>query len=91
MARPKTTAESPGEMAPEPKTTPVSTVETSAAAKPTDALDRHTETILRCFPTYESLYIDRHGGAYAPTTSAALRADAVLYTNPFYEPQKRKK
>lgn len=78
-------------MAPEPKTPPVPIVETSVEEKPAAALNKHIEAILRCFPTYESLYIDQHGGTYAPATPAALRPDAELYTNPFYEPQKRKK
>lgn len=91
MARPKTITESPGEMVPESPTIPAPTVVTPVQAKPAAVLDKRTEAILRCFPTYESLYIDQHGGAYAPVTPAVLRGDAVLYTNPFYEPQKRKK
>ncbi|WP_462353892.1 hypothetical protein [Alistipes timonensis] len=91
MARPKTTAESSGEMIPESKTPPESAVVTSTEAKPTAALDKRIEAILLCFPTYESLYIDQHGGTYSPATPAALRGAAVLYSNPYYEPQKRKK
>lgn len=85
MARPKTTAESPGEMP------AVTTVEMPAEKKPAAALNKHIEAILRCFPDYESLYIDQHGGTYSPATPAALRGAAVLYTNPYYESQKRKK
>ena len=41
------------------------------------------------FPAYPSLYIDTHGGTYAPDTAAAIRGKAVLYRNPFYNELKR--
>lgn len=41
--------------------------------------------VLRAFTGYATLYVDRHGGAFAPDTLAAIRAGAVLYRNPFFK------
>lgn len=41
--------------------------------------------VLRAFTGYATLYVDRHGGAFAPDTPAAIRAGAVLYRNPFFK------
>lgn len=41
--------------------------------------------VLRLYPGYKSLYVDRYGSAYAPDTAAPLRKGAVLYDNPFYK------
>lgn len=46
--------------------------------------------LLKKFPAYPSLYIDTHGGTYAPDTAAAIRGKAVLYRNPFYNELKKK-
>jgi hypothetical protein len=43
------------------------------------------EAILKSFPTYESLYIDSHGGIYTPATAPAIRGNAILYKNPYYK------
>lgn len=39
--------------------------------------------VLALFPGYERLYIDRHGGTYAPDTPPNIRAEARLYENPY--------
>nr|WP_195461809.1 hypothetical protein [Alistipes sp. D31t1_170403_E11] len=84
MARPKTTAaEAAGQSTPELITPAAAPASQMPAAVP--RLEKHIEAILRCFPCYETLYIDRSGGIYAPATPAALRGAAVLYTNPFYQ------
>lgn len=44
--------------------------------------------VLRAFPTEQSLYVDRHGGAFTVGTAPALRGTATLYENPFYHPKK---
>lgn len=49
----------------------------------------HTLELLKKFPTYESLYVDSHGGTFSPDTPVAIRRDAVLYKNPFYNELKR--
>jgi hypothetical protein len=43
------------------------------------------EAILKSFPTYESLYIDSHGGIYTPNTAPVVRGNAVLYKNPYHK------
>jgi hypothetical protein len=43
------------------------------------------EAILKSFPTYESLYIDSHGGIYTPTTAPVVRGNAVLCKNPYHK------
>lgn len=81
MARTKTTTpEPPGENTPVAAATPVT--ETASATA-----DRHVQALLRCFRAYPSLYIDRQGGVYTRDTAESLRADAVLYENPYYQPK----
>lgn len=77
--------ETPEETAPETNT---SALPQPKPAKETPAATNcppFVETLLKTFPAYESLYIDSHGGAYAPNTSAAVRGNAVLYKNPFFK------
>lgn len=54
------------------------------------AADEQVMQILKVYPNYESLYVDRHGSAYVPDTPAILRKEAVLYKNPFYKTSKTK-
>lgn len=48
--------------------------------------DEYTLNILRTFPSYASMYIDRQGGIYTPDTPEKLRGNAVLYKNPYHKP-----
>lgn len=41
--------------------------------------------LLALFPGYERLYIDKHGGIYTQDTPPNIRADALLYENPYYK------
>ena len=52
--------------------------------------DAHILAILKKFPTYESLYIDTHGGTYTPNTPAAIRGKATLYKNPYFDELKKR-
>ena len=52
--------------------------------------DPHILAILKKFPTYESLYIDTHGGTYTPNTPAAIRGKATLYKNPYFDELKKR-
>lgn len=52
--------------------------------------DTHVLDLLKKFPSYPSLYIDVHGGTFSPDTPAAIRGEAVLYENPFYNELKNK-
>lgn len=52
--------------------------------------DAHVLDLLKKFPSYPSLYIDAHGGTFSPDTPAAIRGEAVLYENPFYNELKNK-
>lgn len=54
------------------------------------AADAHTQELLKRFPHYPSLYIDSHGGIYAPDTAPIIRSEAVLYKNPYYNESKIK-
>ncbi len=56
---------------------------------PEESTNPHILDMLKKFPAYESLYIDSHGGTFSPDTPAAIRRDAVLYKNPFYNELKR--
>lgn len=47
--------------------------------------DSYTLEVLKSFPTHESLYVDRQGGAFTSDTPKAIRGSAVLYKNPFYK------
>lgn len=55
-----------------------------------ETTEPHILSLLKKFPAYPSLYIDTHGGTYAPDTAAAIRGKAVLYRNPFYNELKKK-
>lgn len=55
-----------------------------------DEPDEFVTQILRLYPGYESLYVDRHGGVYTPDTAAHLRQGAILYKNLFYKSFKTK-
>ena len=61
----------------------------SAVAGVQSATNPHTLELLKKFPSYESLYIDTHGGTFAPGTPAAIRGTAVLYKNPYYNELKK--
>ena len=60
------------------------TIEEKREAEP------HILAILKKFPTYESLYIDTHGGTYTPNTPAAIRGKATLYKNPYFDELKKR-
>lgn len=47
--------------------------------------DSFTLEVLKSFPTNESLYVDKHGGAFTTDTPKSIRGSAVLYKNPFYK------
>lgn len=47
--------------------------------------DSFTLEILKSFPANESLYVDKHGGAFTADTPKSIRGGAVLYKNPFYK------
>ena len=52
--------------------------------------DPHILAILKKFSSYESLYIDTHGGTYTTNTPAAIRGKAVLYKNPYFDELKKR-
>lgn len=41
-------------------------------------------SVLQAFPTYEQLYVDKHGGIYTSDTPENLRGMATLYKNPYF-------
>jgi hypothetical protein len=51
------------------------------------AAEKHphfVDALLKTFSSYESLYIDSHGGVYTPDTSEKVRGSAILYKNPYH-------
>lgn len=42
--------------------------------------------LLKSYPQYKTLYVDRHGGVFTPGTSILIRKEAILYNNPYYKP-----
>lgn len=73
----------------EPKPETVSSAEKRAEKPGEPEPDSFVLGILQSFPIHEALYVDRHGGAFTPDTPVGIRADAVLYTNPFYKSKKQ--
>lgn len=65
-------------------------VKTASESSDIPVIDEQVRQILKVYPNYENLYVDRHGSSYAPDTPAMLRKGAVLYKNPFYQPSKTK-
>lgn len=56
-----------------------------------EVADPQIMQVLRVYPEYPELYVDRHGGAFTSDTPAIVRKDAILYKNPFYQPSKTKR
>lgn len=70
---------------PETVSSPKKGTEKSSEPEP----DSFVLGILQSFAAHESLYVDRHGGAFTPDTPVGIRGDAVLYANPFYKSKKQ--
>ncbi len=49
--------------------------------------DSRTLAVLKRFPKYESLYVDRSGSVFTLGTPERIRGGAKLYTNPYFNPQ----
>lgn len=77
---PDTTTETP-QQATSPAPAPEKGEKKLVAQEP----DSYTLDVLKAFPTNESLYVDKHGGAFTADTPKSIRAGAVLYKNPFYK------
>lgn len=50
-----------------------------------DATPDYADRLLKVFPAYAQLYIDRLGSTYTADTPPAFRTDATLYTNPYHK------
>lgn len=46
--------------------------------------DEDVKRVLKSFPNYEKLYVNKQGGVFAPDTKPTLVGGAILYKNPFY-------
>lgn len=82
--QPDTTVDPPQQEPPAPATpapAPEKGEKKSAAEEP----DSYTLDILKAFPANESLYVDKHGGAFIADTPKSIRGNATLYKNPFYK------
>lgn len=71
--------------APEPKQEKVATPEKEAQKQVENEADSFTLGILKTFPNYKTLYVDRHGGVFTPDTPKSIRGSATLYKNPHYK------
>lgn len=71
----------------EPATAPTPAPSTEKGEKKSVAEepDNYTLDVLKSFPANESLYVDKHGGAFTADTPKLIRGNAVLYKNPFYK------
>ena len=65
------------------KGTPVKEPKKSTTEK--TEIPEHVTRVLKAFSTYPELYIDVHGGAFAPDSSANVRGNATLYKNPYFK------
>ena len=75
---------------PEKAKEPVQVIETPAqeqkrAATGKTEIPEYVTRILKAFSTYKELYIDIHGGAFAPDSPANVRGNATLYKNPYFK------
>lgn len=48
-------------------------------------IDGNTLNVLKTFPMYEYLYVDKRTGSYTPDTPKAIRGNATLYKNPYFK------
>ncbi|MDC1809127.1 hypothetical protein POZ03_01475 [Bacteroides uniformis] len=48
-------------------------------------IDGNTLNVLKAFPLYEFLYVDKRTGSYSPDTPKAIRGNATLYKNPYFK------
>lgn len=48
-------------------------------------INDYTQSVLRTFPSYEYLYVDKDGGSYTPNIPQNIRKNATLYKNPYYK------
>lgn len=60
-------------------------MKTGAETPEPGVIDEQVMSVLKVYPNYENLYVDRHGSAYTTDTPAILRKGAGLYNNPFYK------
>lgn len=71
---------------PEPPAAPAPAPPEKREKKPlAEEPDSYTLDVLKVFPTNESLYVDKHGGAFTTDTPKSIRGNAVLYKNPFFK------
>lgn len=49
------------------------------------SIDGNTLNVLKAFPMYEFLYVDKRTGSYTPDTSKTIRGNATLYKNPYFK------
>lgn len=84
VTEPDTTVDTPQQ---EPPTTTASAATPAKGGKKPEAEqpDNYTLDVLKSFPANESLYVDKHGGAFTADTPKSIRSVAVLYKNPFYK------
>lgn len=81
---PDTTVD-PSKQEPPAPTPPAPAPEKGEKKSVAEEPDSYTLDILKAFPTNESLYVDKHGGAFTADTPKSIRGGAVLYKNPFYK------
>lgn len=48
-------------------------------------IDSNTLNVLKAFPMYEYLYVDKRTGSYTSDTPKDIRGNATLYKNPYFK------
>lgn len=81
---PDTTVD-PSKQEPPAPATPAPAPEKGEKKSVAEEPDSYTLDILKAFPANESLYVDKHGGAFTADTPKSIRGNATLYKNPFYK------
>lgn len=81
MAKPKNVPEEPKEGTTAETAQNQNQIQTTYAERPLNV-----DKILKKYTSYQSLYIDSHGGTYTTDTPQQLRGSAILYENPYFKP-----
>lgn len=60
------------------------TTEETKTTKKKPEIPESVDKVLKLYPQYQKLYVDGRGFTFTPETPKAMRGDAVLYENKYY-------
>ena len=52
---------------------------------PQTEIPSDADEVLKSFSSYQTLYVDAHGGAYTSNTPVSIRGNSTLFKNPYYK------